>query len=87
MRQIPYFEDGTDRVLKLKRSIYGLKQAGRMWNKLYDTKLKGLGYTPCLSDACVYKRMNHTNGELRVLYGVPGGRGVFRSRRDPSLDS
>jgi hypothetical protein len=66
MRQIPYFEDGTDQVLKLKRSIYGLKQAGRMWNKLYDTKLKGLGYTPCLSDACVYKRMNHTNGELRV---------------------
>ncbi|CEL60459.1 Retrovirus-related Pol polyprotein from transposon TNT 1-94 OS=Nicotiana tabacum PE=2 SV=1 [Rhizoctonia solani AG-1 IB] len=66
MQQIPYFKDGTDRVLKLKRSIYGLKQAGRMWNKLYDTKLKGLGYTPCLSDACVYKRMNHTNGELRV---------------------
>ncbi|KAF8749245.1 Reverse transcriptase (RNA-dependent DNA polymerase) [Rhizoctonia solani] len=30
MRQIPYFEDGTNRVLKLKRSIYGLKQAGRI---------------------------------------------------------
>ncbi|KAF8716550.1 Reverse transcriptase (RNA-dependent DNA polymerase), partial [Rhizoctonia solani] len=66
MQQIPYFEDGTNRVLKLKRSIYGLKQAGRMWNKLYNTKLKSLGYLPCLTDACVYKRMVNTEGELRI---------------------
>ncbi|QRW23987.1 Retrovirus-related Pol polyprotein from transposon TNT 1-94 [Rhizoctonia solani] len=46
MRQIPYFEDGTNRVLKLKCSIYGLKQAGRMWNKLYNTKLQSIGYRP-----------------------------------------
>ncbi|QRW23117.1 Retrovirus-related Pol polyprotein from transposon TNT 1-94 [Rhizoctonia solani] len=39
---------------------------GRMWNKLYDTKLKSLGYSPCLTDACVYKRMVNTEGELRI---------------------
>ncbi|KAF8702333.1 Reverse transcriptase (RNA-dependent DNA polymerase), partial [Rhizoctonia solani] len=66
MRQIPYFEDSTNQVLKLKRSIYGLKQAGRMWNKLYNTKLKSLGYLPCLTDACVYKRMVNTEGELCI---------------------
>ncbi|KAF8701274.1 Reverse transcriptase (RNA-dependent DNA polymerase), partial [Rhizoctonia solani] len=66
MQQIPYFEDSTNQVLKLKRSIYGLKQAGRMWNKLYNTKLKSLGYLPCLTDACVYKCMVNTEGELCI---------------------
>ncbi|KAF8751085.1 Reverse transcriptase (RNA-dependent DNA polymerase) [Rhizoctonia solani] len=32
MRQIPYFDDGSSNVLRLRRSLYGLKQAGRMWN-------------------------------------------------------
>ncbi|QRW23942.1 integrase core domain protein [Rhizoctonia solani] len=57
MQQIPYFKDGTNRVLKLKRSIYGLKQAGRMWNKLYNTKLQSISYRPCLTDLCVYYRL------------------------------
>ncbi|QRW23633.1 Retrovirus-related Pol polyprotein from transposon TNT 1-94 [Rhizoctonia solani] len=39
---------------------------GRMWNKLYNTKLKSLGYSPCLTDACVYKRMVNTEGELCI---------------------
>lgn len=33
MEQPPGFEDGTGRVCKLQTSIYGLKQAGRNWNK------------------------------------------------------
>ncbi|QRW18725.1 integrase core domain protein [Rhizoctonia solani] len=32
MRQIPYFDDGSSNVLHLCQSLYGLKQAGRMWN-------------------------------------------------------
>ncbi|EUC58867.1 reverse transcriptase, partial [Rhizoctonia solani AG-3 Rhs1AP] len=32
MNQILYFNDGTNAVLHLNRSLYGLKQAGRMWN-------------------------------------------------------
>ncbi|KAF8675060.1 Reverse transcriptase (RNA-dependent DNA polymerase) [Rhizoctonia solani] len=66
MQQIPYFSDGTNKVLKLKQSIYGLKQAGWMWNKLYDTKLKAIGYTPCFTNACVYHQINNINGELCV---------------------
>ncbi|KAF8747055.1 Reverse transcriptase (RNA-dependent DNA polymerase) [Rhizoctonia solani] len=66
MQQIPYFNDGTDRVLKLKQSIYGLKQAGQMWNKFYNTKLKTIGYKPCLTNACVYQRIQELNGEQYV---------------------
>ncbi|QRW23995.1 Reverse transcriptase [Rhizoctonia solani] len=32
MRQIPYFDDGSSNILRLRQSLYGLKQAGRMWN-------------------------------------------------------
>ncbi|KAF8755410.1 Reverse transcriptase (RNA-dependent DNA polymerase) [Rhizoctonia solani] len=62
MQQIPYFNNGTDRVLKLKQSIYGLKQAGQMWNKFYNTKLKTIGYKPCLTNACVYQHIQELNG-------------------------
>ncbi|QRV95406.1 integrase core domain protein [Ceratobasidium sp. AG-Ba] len=66
MRQIPYFEDQSDKVLRIKRSLYGLKQAGRMWNKLFDSKLKELGYLPCKTDACVYRRIINVEGEIFV---------------------
>ncbi|KAF8748772.1 Reverse transcriptase (RNA-dependent DNA polymerase) [Rhizoctonia solani] len=36
MRQIPYFDNGSSNVLRLRRSLYGLKQARRMWNCLKD---------------------------------------------------
>ncbi|SCZ99725.1 BZ3501_MvSof-1269-A2-R1_Chr12-2g03427 [Microbotryum saponariae] len=29
-------------VLRLRRSIYGLKQAGRIWNRHIDTSLRNL---------------------------------------------
>ncbi|KAF8751842.1 Reverse transcriptase (RNA-dependent DNA polymerase) [Rhizoctonia solani] len=32
MRQIPYFDNGSSNVLRLRQSLYGLKQARRMWN-------------------------------------------------------
>jgi len=31
---------------RLKRSLYGLKQAGRTWNKTLDRSLTSLGFTP-----------------------------------------
>lgn len=48
------FDDGTGRVCKLKRAIYGLKQAGRQWNKKLDTTLKNIGLKCCCMDPCIY---------------------------------
>jgi transposase InsO family protein len=60
IRQPQGFDDGSGRVCKLKRAIYGLKQSGRMWNIKLDSILKKLGFTSCLMDPCIYYTKNHS---------------------------
>jgi len=45
-------EPGT--VLKLNKSLYGLKQSPRCWHHALTTALKEIGLTPCHSDPCLY---------------------------------
>uniref|UniRef100_A0AAV1T532 Integrase catalytic domain-containing protein n=1 Tax=Peronospora matthiolae TaxID=2874970 RepID=A0AAV1T532_9STRA len=57
---------GSDKLaLRLKKPLYGLKQAGRLWSKLLDTKLVEAGFSRCVSDACLYIR--HDGGELTIV--------------------
>ncbi|GJT67942.1 retrotransposon protein, putative, ty1-copia subclass [Tanacetum coccineum] len=41
------------RVCKLQRSIYGLKQASRSWNKRFDEEIKKYGFTQNPDEPCV----------------------------------
>ena len=43
-------------VCKLKRSIYGLKQASRSWYIIFDQVIKSFGFEQNLDEPCVYKR-------------------------------
>jgi hypothetical protein len=48
-----------DVVYRLKKSLYGLKQAGRSWYRLIRSILVALGFTPTPQDKCVFiKRMS-----------------------------
>ena len=54
MRQPEGYEDGTDRICELLKTLYGLKQAGREWNNEFDSKMKKFGYNRTRSDPCAY---------------------------------
>lgn len=56
MRQPQGFEDGTDQVVQLLQSLYGLKQAARCWNKLLHQRLSSISYHQTFSDVAVYVR-------------------------------
>ena len=45
---------GSNEVWQLQKSLYGLKQASHVWNKLLDSTLKKLGFNQCSKDMCVY---------------------------------
>lgn len=56
MAQPELFVDvkNPNKVCKLNKTIYGLKQAGREWNAKLDSVLKSIGFKQCNSDSCVY---------------------------------
>lgn len=41
-------------VCKLNKSLYGLKQASRMWNERFNQFMIGIGFNRCESDHCLY---------------------------------
>ena len=55
-------------VCKLKRSIYGLKQASRSWNIRIDQAIKSFGFEQNLDEPCVYKRHQDKVVIFLVLY-------------------
>lgn len=56
MKQPPGFvEEGKENhVCLLRRSIYGLKQSARIWNKAIHQVLLDAGYTQSKNDPCLY---------------------------------
>lgn len=57
MRQPPGFDRQDGRVCKLKKSLYGLKQAGNEWSRCLSAFLTNeLKFTRLQSDPCIYVR-------------------------------
>ena len=52
-------EDGSI-VCKLRKSLYGLKQSAKQWNKKFTDVLESLGLTQSLTDPCLYVNGDHT---------------------------
>ena len=55
-------------VCKLKMSIYGLKQASRSWNIIFDQAIKSFGFEKSLDKPCVYKKHRDKVVMFLVLY-------------------
>lgn len=56
-------------ICRLKKSLYGLKQSPRQWNKRFDSFMIKIGFTPCEHDCCVYvKRLDDDSYIYLLLY-------------------
>ena len=56
------------KVCKLNRFIYGLKQASSPWNIRFDTTIKSYGFDQNVDEPCVYKKINKVKVAFLVLY-------------------
>ena len=62
------FEDGTDRVCRLKKGLYGLKQAGKAWHSELTTVLESLGLKQLKSEEALFQRTNELGNLYLLVY-------------------
>lgn len=68
--QLPKTEwkDGKPRIVRLLKSLYGLKESGYEWNKFVDSILIDFGFTRCFSDPCLYFKVSALGLILLALF-------------------
>ena len=76
-----YHEGGAQKVCKLKKSLYGLKQSARQWNKKLHSALLSMGFSRLQSDRSIYL---YVRGELKIILPVYNDDLTFASK-DASL--
>ena len=70
MKQPEGFVDpkNPNKVCKLQRSVYGLKQASPSWNLHFDEKVKEFGFLKNEDEPCVYKKASRSIVVFLILY-------------------
>jgi len=70
MEQLPGFEvpGKEDWVMKLMKSIYGMKQVSRVWNRTFDRAVRGWGFKWLSSEWCIYWRQTPTGTVIFTVH-------------------
>ncbi|KAF7785123.1 hypothetical protein Agabi119p4_1288 [Agaricus bisporus var. burnettii] len=68
MRQPEGYHIGSpNMVFRLRKSLYGLKQAARQWNKKLRSVLEGIGYSRLRSHSSIYI---YSKGDIKVIVPI-----------------
>ncbi|CAI7812563.1 unnamed protein product [Closterium sp. NIES-53] len=67
MYQLDYFDDGTGRVCKLLKSLYGLKQSPMLWYRALDGVQLGAGWKKSQVDEVLYSKTSDNGMTCWVL--------------------
>ena len=70
MEQPPGFEDPDkkDWVWRLQKSLYGMKQASRIWNITFHKTMTSLGFRRLVNEWCVYRRSTSTGTTIFAVH-------------------
>ena len=70
MKQLEGFSssEGEHLVFKLKKSIYGLKQASRQWYLKFHEVITSFGFEENIMDKCIYQKVSGSKICFLVLY-------------------
>ena len=68
MTQPPGYTDGSKRSCLLLRSLYGLKQAGNVWNQELNRVLDTIGFTQLKTDYCCYIKRQDNNFTILLIW-------------------
>ena len=60
----------SGKIVKLNRSLYGLRQSPRVFHKLLMSKLVGFGLERFATDPCVFRLMDSDKKTVRMIVGV-----------------
>lgn len=55
-------------VIRLQRSLYGLKQARRLWAQLLHSELLRVRFVQCVIDSCLYYKGDHDGKTVVRVY-------------------
>ena len=58
------------KIVRLNKSLYGLKQTSRQWYAHLTRRLLSLGFVQCLADACVFRLMEVGRVVMTVVVHV-----------------
>ena len=61
-------EGNNHMVCKLKKSIYGLKQASRQWYLKFNDTITSFGFPENTADRCIYRKISGSKFIFLVLY-------------------
>ena len=76
-------KDQERKVMRLKRAIYGIKQAALEWWRALDRSMATMGFRRCISDSGIF--VSATRNQLKVVVIVYVDDAIFMGRNEQEV--